>query len=92
MFIPGWFVGEGAPIFSERQKYVVFLTPLKADAGDFKGTVVYRRGGDSIGGPPFEPKSYRTVVGDAYAAVRVAPENDKVINRIRSAVGRAPRG
>lgn len=91
VFVPGLFGGENAPALAERQKYVIFLSPMKANAGEFAGTVVYQPGASPGGEPQFVPKSHYVVVGDRQGAVPVAAENSSLVNQIRGAV-RRPRG
>jgi hypothetical protein len=91
VFESGHFPAEGSAILAERQKYVVFLAPLKPGGDEFAGTVVQQPGARPGGELPFAPKLYYAVVGAAHGAVRVAPENGKVIAQIRAAV-RSPHG
>lgn len=91
IFIAGSFTGENAPALADRQKYVVFLSPMRANVDEFAGTVVYQPGARPGGEPQFVPKTYYTIVGDTYGVVRVAPGNSRTIDQIRSAARRAPR-
>jgi hypothetical protein len=89
VFEPGLYPAEGAAILAERQKYVVFLAPLKPGGDEFAGTVVQQPGARPSGEPPFVPGSHYVVVGDAYGAVPIVPEKSRAINQIRSAVRRS---
>lgn len=91
VFVPGALTGENVPALAERQKYAVFLSPMKAGAGEFAGTAVYQPGATAGGEPQFVPKSHYVVVGDRQGAVPVAAENGGIVNQIRGAV-RRPRG
>ena len=88
VFEPGHFPAEGSAVLAERQKYVVFLAPLKPGEGEFAGTVVHQPGALPGGEPRFVPESHYVVLGGVYGAVPVEPEKRKVINRIRAAVRR----
>lgn len=91
VFISGSFTSENAPALAERQRYVVFLSPMKADADDFVGTVVYQPGATPGGEPQFLPKSHYVVMGDRQGAVPIAEGNSGLVDQIRGAA-RRPRG
>jgi hypothetical protein len=88
VFESGHFPAEGSAILAERQKYVVFLAPLKPGGDEFAGTVVQQPGAHPGGEPPFVPNSYYVVVGGAAGTVQITPANSRVVNQIRSVVRR----
>jgi hypothetical protein len=88
-FVAGYLPTEGAPVLFVGKKYLLFLSPLKADPVAFSGTVISKPGvctDSSAPLPQFDPQSASVVVRGDAGLVLVSPDTLKDIDAVRSAV------
>jgi hypothetical protein len=64
--------------------YMVFLSRLKADEEKFKNTVIRAPGKTTEASLPFNPRSHYTVVGEDKGVVPASPQNQTLMEEIRS--------
>ena len=73
------------PSFVEKERYLVFLSPLKADRQSFAGTTIFQLP-ESSKELPFNPSSkYVVVMGDS-GSVNLASHNSNVISEVKAAL------
>lgn len=90
VFLSGWAPVEGQPIFLQNQKYLVFLSPMKADTRDFLDSLIYQSDVPSASRLRFNPKSNYVVVEGVNGALHVNPNDPRVIDHVRKVL-HAPR-
>jgi hypothetical protein len=83
IYVPGAFPLEGMPSFVEKQRYLVFLSPLKADRQSFEGTTIFQLP-ESSKEPPFNPSSKYVVVRGDSGSVNLTSQNSNVINEVKA--------
>lgn len=85
VFVPGMFPTEGQAALVEKQKYILFLSPLKANDKQFSGTMIMNPRKSSDMPTTFDPTSNYSVVEDGRGVVALASGNTKLLDEIKSA-------
>jgi hypothetical protein len=85
IYVPGSFHREGMPSFVEKERYLVFLSPLKADHQSFVGATILQSA-ESSKEPPFNPSSKYVVVRGDNGSVNLTSRNSNVINEVKAAL------
>lgn len=83
IFVPGRMPTEGMPAFVPRQRYAVFLSPLKAEKDQFAGTASYQPGAPFGQERAFDPNTSYAVVRNDHGVVPLTVENSKILKEIR---------
>lgn len=83
IYVPGSFPMEGMPSFVEKERYLVFLSPLKADRQSFAGTTIFQSS-ESSKEPRFNPSSKYIVVRGDSGSVNLTSRNSNVINEVKA--------
>lgn len=86
IYLPGWFPMEGQPSFVEKERYLVFLSPFKADSQNFEGTTIFQPN-PSVKDQSFSPASKYVVVRDGGGAVNLTSRND-VLNEVKTVLNK----
>ncbi len=85
IYVSGSVPLDGMPSFVEKQRYSVFLSPLKADRQSFAGTTIFQSP-ESSKEPAFNPSSKYAVVGEDSGSVNLTSHNSNVINEVKMAL------
>lgn len=85
IYVPGSVPLEGMPSFVEKERYLVFLSPLKADRQSFAGATIFQSP-ESAKEPSFDPSSKYVVVRGDSGSVNLTSRNSNVINEVKAAL------
>ena len=88
IFLPGWMSSDQA-VLEPGVRYVIFLSPLKADQGQLQGTMLYRPEAPSKGMVRFNPRSVFAIASGANGATRITERNQNIIREIKAALPRS---
>jgi hypothetical protein len=85
IFLRGRLPYEGDAFLLAKQKYLVFLCPLKTDGKEFLDTAISKPGATS---PEvhFDAKSSYVVIGGNVGASRLTAENSKLVEEVKAAL------
>lgn len=86
IFVTGRSAMEGEASFVEKQKYLIFLSPLQQDNEKFSGTMIYNPANPSARQVRFNPQSSYTVVRRGNGVVEITGKNLRLINEVKAAV------
>jgi hypothetical protein len=88
VYVPGYAILDGMPSFVEKERYLIFLSPLKTDNQTFKGTTIFQPD-PSAKDQSFNPSSkYIVVWGDGGAVNLAKPRNSNAINEVKAALNK----
>ena len=85
IYVPGAFPLEGMPSFVEKERYLVFLSPLKADRQSFAGATIFQLP-ESSKEPSFDPSSKYVVLRGDSGSINLTSRNRNVINEVKGAL------
>ncbi len=75
IFLPGRLPTEGKPVLLKQQRYLVLLSPLKANEKEFKGATVYAPNVPTSNEKSFNSLDCYIVVGEAQGVESITDKN-----------------
>lgn len=86
IFLPGWISTEGTGTFAEKQRDLVFLSPLKEKNKEFAGTTIYRPGRSRTSGASFIAASSYVLVQGENGKVEITEKTRKSIDEVKAII------